>query len=306
MSRGKLALIVATELLLPVILAISLVFVIRSQPSKMPAASPLAQSLSPTLAGGEATDLPYPPSKQPIPVVVETPLPIPELIVLGATENPTPAYNPYPISNPNPTFTPYPTPTLRSGPAPTLIPLIEPAKDAAGTIVYISQKVEQAAESEKELITISVDAAGMLIGRPSRLPIIPFPSGYFYPSPDGSHMVIISDMGEADVYSILDVNSGKVDPLIGGKSLEAFFGWYPDNQHVLVGPSRGLALWNIFNIKEYVLLAMPGYGDIGGAAASPDGQKVVYYSSNDFSSSAGVWMVNVDGREATFCPSPRL
>jgi Tol biopolymer transport system component len=49
---------------------------------------------------------------------------------------------------------------------------------------------------------------------------------------------------------------------------------------------------------EYTSLAVPGYGAIDGAAASPDGRKVVYaYRQNNLSPTTGIWLVDSTGRE---------
>lgn len=247
----------------------------------------------------------YPPPKEGSPsrtITVQVPYPSTEEGIPSETPS---RENPYLPPNLHSTFTPYPTPTQRPGATPTPFPFLQPAKDAAGAILYISRQVDKVAGSDVSLTTITVGAAGEAVGLPSRLPIVSIspwftdaPVGFFAPSPDGSHMVIVDDAMEGSAFYLLDVNSGGVDELLGGKSLDAFFGWYPDSQHVLVSPGGGLLLWNIYNFDDYVPLAIPEYMSIDGAAASPDGQKVVYYSSNDFSSTAGVWMVNADGREA--------
>jgi len=61
-------------------------------------------------------------------------------------------------STPWPTFTPYPTPTERPGPTPTLIPLVKPAKNSEGTILYFTRRKD----GNKDLNTITVDADGMI------------------------------------------------------------------------------------------------------------------------------------------------
>lgn len=288
MNRTKTFVYVAVELLLILVVALTLVVVIRSYTSRRSAKSPLAQSLPSTPTVGETVDQPYPPPVQTVPTVVETPEPTRVFILVGTEEYAAPTVF-------HPTFTPYPTPTQLPGGTSTPFPLVQPAKNAAGTILYIARPIDGA---DKEIMNIAVDGTGIGKSVPTLDWSLPISDGFVYPSPDGRQMVIVHHAGEADVFYLLDINSGKVDPLIGGRTVDKFFGWYPDSRHVLVGPNGGLVLWNIYDFNEYVLLAVPEYMSIDGAAASPDGQKVVYYSSNDFSSIAGVWMVDADGRNA--------
>jgi Tol biopolymer transport system component len=153
---------------------------------------------------------------------------------------------------------------------------------------------------DKALNVIAVDAAGIASSAPTQVTVAAeggwAPDGVVYPSPDGSCLAIV---GEWAVTYVIEVSTGKAEHLLGGKTIEAFWSWYPDSRHVLVSPRMGgLLLYNIYNFDEKVPLAILAYGAIGGAAVSPDGQKVIYYSSDDVSSPAGVWMVNADGREA--------
>jgi hypothetical protein len=61
-----------------------------------------------------------------------------------------------PTLTPWPTFTPYPSPTLRPEPTPTAVPLREPAKDAAGSVLYLAS----GAQHRAVLYSLPMDGQG--------------------------------------------------------------------------------------------------------------------------------------------------
>ncbi|RMG24794.1 MAG: hypothetical protein D6732_23240 [Methanobacteriota archaeon] len=206
--------------------------------------------------------------------------------------------SPSPPKTPRPTFTPYPSPTQSPGESPTLIPLVIPAKDARGSILYwVSEGKDVAA-----LYSLSTDEKGEILGTASKLSVgMVIKWGNIYPSPDGSRIAIIGDWGAATIFY---PDSSKLTPLFEShvSPLGYFFGWHPDNLDILMRADENypdLGLW-LVNIEtwEHTALAVPGIGRIAGGAVSPDGQQVIYSWQKDIFEPSEVWMVNTDGRGA--------
>lgn len=118
----------------------------------------------------------------------------------------------------------------------------------------------------------------------------------FY-SPDGSRMAIMDDWGST---AILDVATGKTDDFDEFLTqVSHFFNWFPDNPQILARDNGdNLRLVNPVN-GERILLAVVDYGIIDGAAASPDGYKVVYSHGNDSNKPSEIRFVSADGRDST-------
>ncbi len=194
------------------------------------------------------------------------------------------------------TFTPYPSPTIRPGPTDTPVPLIQPAADASGTILYLSGSGTE----NTTLNRLSVDGKGLVIGSNQVSSTGKNLSwwGNAYPSSDGSR---IAFYGEWCAEGIFFIDSGKFELAFKdtGGPCGQFFDWHPDDRHILIhsimnGPS-GLLLVDT-NSWEYTILAAPGFGDIRGGSISPDGKKVIYsWEGGDHSE---IWMVNTDGQDA--------
>jgi TolB protein len=210
------------------------------------------------------------------------------------TSAPLPSLTPWAVytHTPWPSMTPYPTPTLRPGPSYTPIPLVEPAKDASGSIVYLSR----AADGAHAVGSLSVDATGQVKGLPGYTSIEGnwFPERSIFPSPDGSRYALMGDWGDT---SFLDTQTGDLAPLPLEITPGLFFGWFPDSLQVLKRSTRGLELANIQS-GERTPLAVTNFGKIDGTSASPDGKKIVYSHGHGDDIPTEVWVVNADGREA--------
>jgi hypothetical protein len=279
------------ELALLGVLAVFLIVVIRSYlgAGKPPQAYP-APLASQTIPPGRTLATGTPAIFTPIPLATDTQLANP------ANVPPIPSSTPfnsdaYPYNNPLATLPPYPTPTLLPGPSPTPIPFVQPAKDASGTLVYF---VKQGASAGIE--TLALDATGATKAAAVRLPNKTTQGNVYY-SPDGSRLAqVVSPFGST---IILDVSTGKKEENFhqSGAEIEDFLGWFPDNRHVVLRANSG-SLWleDSFS-SEYLELFVPGYGSVFGAAASPDGYKVVYSYQREMTKPSEVWMVNSDGRD---------
>jgi len=110
---------------------------------------------------------------------------------------------------------------------------------------------------------------------------------------------MINWLGEYPTGIIFDTASGVGVPINNVvPTLEDFFNWYPDNRRVLLSTNGG-SLWLVDPLNgEHDALAVPGYGGIDGAAASPDGSRVVYSCVQcNPSSDTQVHLVNPAGRD---------
>ena len=225
---------------------------------------------------------PYPPpigkSPTPLQVISNTPtIPIPHLTI-------------------TPLFTPVPTLTLKPGPSPTLIPTIEPAKDASGRIYFVAK----AGKDVKPTINfLSTDATGKTISQPAKLSEDEVQSdGFIFPSPDGNHLAITGSWG---AFSLYDLNKGRIEPISATHGpVGEFLNWYLDNRQILYRDGMGPLVLSDPISGDHTVLAVPGYEQVTGAAASPDGQYVVYasYRGDNSYSPGGLWIVNANGQNA--------
>jgi Tol biopolymer transport system component len=190
---------------------------------------------------------------------------------------------------------PFPTATLKPGPEPTPIPLSPPAKDAAGSILFLSRESNTV---KSALNSLNVDLNGIPKSEVSQLSTYEITENFAYPSPDGQNIIFTIDTEGGPVGTILDLKSGKLEPLLHGLHIRAFFNWYPDSKHILV-QLDGNDLWLFeINSDQGTPLAQPRLGAIVGAAASPDGKQVIYSHSMGNSLPSELWIVNADGRDA--------
>jgi Tol biopolymer transport system component len=231
-------------------------------------------------------------SPYPLPEQAASSTPLPESTAISG-ELPQ-NQDPYSMPMIASTFTPFPSPTLSPGASATQIPLIQPAKDASGTLLYLALEEYGAVG----LDALQVDTSGAAKGQPARISENAV-EGTIFPSPDCNLLAIIDSWGSG---AILDTRTGKNFPLAEGINSEEFFNWFPDNRRVLV-KVYGSALWLVDPIlgpyqSSYTPLAVPGYGGITGAAASPDGKYVIYSHQDDFNSLSKVWLVDSNGRNA--------
>jgi Tol biopolymer transport system component len=226
---------------------------------------------------------PYPPP------VEKSSTPSPDTTKIPTVPGLLSTITPFPI-------TPFPTLTLVPGSSPTLIPIIEPAKDAAGTIIFVAKAGK---DTKSTLHSISMDATGKALNQPLKMSEDEAQSvGFIYPSPDFNNIAITGGWGELGIY---DLNKGKFEPISPtlGPVWE-FFNWFPDNRQILYGDENGpLVLADPISGK-HTILAAPGYEQVTGAAASPDGQYVVYssYRNDNSPSLGGLWIVNANGQNA--------
>lgn len=181
-----------------------------------------------------------------------------------------------PTLTPWPTCTPYPLSTVNPEVFTALYPLRSPAKDVSGNLIYF--------ESNKSGVitaidTLSIDTTGYAKSRPITIDTNLKLSFYgIFPTPDGTRLAIIGPWKAA---SILNIQSGKIEQFSSNFNIDRFYGWYPDNQQVLVRfESQGLWLVNPTG-EEKIPLAVPYNSEIYGAAVSPDGKHVVYTFQNE-------------------------
>jgi len=244
---------------------------------------------APAVAGA-STPQAYPPPQDTLPVWTEEPQP--DIITTpGFGEAPPPL-------TPWPTFTPYPSPTLRPGPTATPVPLREPANDAAGNILYLAS----GAQDRAALYSLPMDGQGKVREAPSkRSEELDVTWGRAYASPDGSRIAVVGEWGAG---AIIDTASGRLEPMFKDRPnpLGLFLNWYPDGRSMLIRAENNyvdVGLWLVnTDTWEHTPLAVPGYGLVDGAAASPDGRKVVYSTKSGAFTPSEVWMVNANGRDA--------
>ncbi len=191
-----------------------------------------------------------------------------------------------------PTFTPYPTSTERPGPSLTPIPPMPTARDAAGQILYLTGLEGQ----PKTLYALAVDPDGNPTGSIHRIAgNLHVPDGSVYRSPDAGKLLFQGDWGVTDILDISTLSLLSVNDI---SDIEDFYGWHADNLHLLIRRNDG-GLWMIDLVeKQHTPLAVSFYGRVQGAAASPDGKRVIYTIDYGFSAPAEVWMINADGRDA--------
>jgi Tol biopolymer transport system component len=183
---------------------------------------------------------------------------------------------------------------LRPGATATPIPLIQPAKDAEGTIYYVAHQVD----SVYSFNGLTVDAAGVMKGLPFLMLSDVEMQGRVvtvFPSPNSSKIAISQDWG---VSTILEAEINKANLFAPRSGATLLFNWWPDNHHLLVRFDDGSLRLADPESGENVRLAVPMYGAIDGAAGSPDGLSVVYSYQEDNFSPTGLWSVNADGRLA--------
>jgi hypothetical protein len=191
-------------------------------------------------------------------------------------------------------ITPYPTLTLNPGPSPTLISIKEPAKDARGIIFFVAKEAQAASSA---IYSMGMDETGKKTGTVRKLSENEFPEGdIVFPSSDGKYMAIVGAWG---IFSIVNTETGMLEKAaLTSISDGIFFNWFPDNHRILYGDGMGpLVLRDPFS-GEYSLLAVPGYGNTWAAAASPDGQYVVYRYNTDVIYPKGLWIINTNGQDA--------
>jgi hypothetical protein len=190
-------------------------------------------------------------------------------------------------------ITPYPTLTLAPGPSPTPFPLVEPAKDASGMLFFITREGE---EDLADIQSLAIDSHGFAEGPASKITTdISQIDSVIFPSPNGEFLAFLQPWGEFSLYNTRQgafVEAALTS--LGGGGL--FFNWYPDNRRILWG-SGSLALSDPIS-GTHILLAVPGYGEVSAAAASPDGQFVVYAYNTDVIFPKGLWIVNTNGQNA--------
>ncbi|PKO12764.1 MAG: hypothetical protein CVU39_22620 [Chloroflexi bacterium HGW-Chloroflexi-10] len=246
------------------------------QMSNQPGEQPNQTSYPPPVES-TSNKLAYPPPIEstytPPPEVIETETQ--PIIVRTITPIPIPAY---------------PTLTLRPGESPTLIPIVSPEKDASGKIIFAANSKDEEAVA---FYSLGTSADGETIDSETKLSEEKLMSDVIiFPSPDGSRLAVTSPWG---LLSIFDTQKGIYeDTQLSLGSDGIFFNWFPDNNHILFS-SISLAFMDTAS-GELTALAVPGYGGITGAAASPDGQYVVYGYSSNIVYETGVWMVNTNGQ----------
>jgi TolB protein len=144
---------------------------------------------------------------------------------------------------------------------------------------------------------MSVDGTAIIKNEPASLSDINLSWGPIFPSPDGKKLVITGDWG---AMGLSDVTKGKFETLnhyMDNVSV-AFFNWFPDSRQILFRDSMGNLILADPITGEHTNLVVPGYGNVDGAAASPDGQDIVYSLSKHLGAPDEIWIINTDGRDS--------
>lgn len=187
-------------------------------------------------------------------------------------------------------ITPFPTLTLVPGPSPTLIPIPDPAKDSSGMIVFVAKEGK---DDKSTIHSLEVDATGKKTKQPSKVSDSEAQSdGFVFPSPNGDRLAITGPWGALNIFNASNNVFEKMAITLG--SDDVFFNWFPDNRQILWGGST-LVLSDPVSGTQ-TTLAVPGYGGISGAAASPDGQLVVYGYTSSTIYTPGLWVINANGQ----------
>ncbi len=222
-------------------------------------------------------DSAYPPpvATNPVPTLVATDTAEP--ISLPSTITPIP-------------ITPFPTLTLVAGPSPTLIPILSPAKNSSGMIVFAAKEGK---EAKPIIYSLDVDATGNITRQTSVVSDSETQSdGFVFSSPNGDRLAITGPWGALSIFNIGKRVFEKMAIMLGPD--EVFFNWFPDNRQILWGGST-LVLSDPIS-GDQTTLVVPGYGGISGAAASPDGQFVVYGYTSSTIYTPGLWIINANGQ----------
>lgn len=189
-------------------------------------------------------------------------------------------------------FTPYPTLTLRPGPSPTLIPIITSAKNSEGDIIFFAKTSDKGLANPQIL---NIDARGNATNSQMKLSEAGLQSdSLVFSSPDGKYLAVIGGWGNLELFNIAKRNFEKIAE--NQVNVQMFYNWFPDNRQILYG-IYSLSLGDP-NSGSSAPLAVPGYGGITGAAASPDGQYVVYSYSEHKIYTEGLWIINSNGQNA--------
>jgi dipeptidyl aminopeptidase/acylaminoacyl peptidase len=187
-------------------------------------------------------------------------------------------------------ITPFPTLTLVPGPSPTLIPIPGPAKDSSGMIIFVGKEDKDA---KSAIYSLEVDATGKKTKEPSKMSDSEAQSdGFVFPSPNGDRLAITGPWGALNIFNAGKNIFEKMAITLG--SDDVFFNWFPDNRQILWGGST-LVLSDPVSGAQ-TSLVVPGYGGISGAAASPDGQLVVYGYTSSTIYAPGLWVINANGQ----------
>jgi TolB protein len=223
----------------------------------------------------------YPPPGEtraaPSPVITDTETPLDSLSTI----------TPVPI-------TPFPTLTLRPGPIPTPIPILGSAQDATGSIIFVAKENKDA---KSTIYSVEMDAKGEKTDNPAKMSFEEAQTdGFIFPSPNGDYLAFTGPWGSLSIYNTDKGIFEKTALSLGAEGI--FFNWFPDNRQILWG-GGALVLADPIS-GEQTTLVVPGYGGITGAAASPDGQYVVYAYSSDTIYESGLWIIEASGQ------NPRL
>lgn len=220
------------------------------------------------------------------------PPPIETIISPSPTSEFTEMSTIFPVTMTPVPITPFPTLTLRPGPSPTPISMINPATDASGTILFVARV---GIESKFNLYSIEIDKSGSTLNHPVLYSDVLIPSGGFIvPSTDGKTLAVTSAWGGLNIIKFFGDRYEDFQLNLGSEGL--FLSWFPDNNNFLWG--GGSLVLSDFSNGERTVLIIPGYGGIKGGAASPDGQYIVFTYSTDTIYERGLWVVKSNGQNA--------
>jgi hypothetical protein len=220
-------------------------------------------------------------------LIVDSPLTTPPTD--AATPIPTPTIQPA-------TDTPLPLPSPTQGITIAPIPLVQPAADASGTLLFLTRPTNE--NSQANLISVSALSLGpngeaLAEPKPTLAGLELKDHNSLYPSPDGRYLATVSEWG---VIYFHDLETREALGYLP-HGYPGFYGWLNDNYHALVG-NYVIELPGLFEYK----IPLGQYCPAGGSTAiSPDGQKLIYEcawpGSGGESSRHEVRLVNVDGSD---------
>jgi len=224
-------------------------------------------------------------------------------------QTPTPTARPTSTRPPEPP-TRAPTPTYTPGP-PTLTP------ELLSTLIPGLQVFVFATTGEKypEIYRIEMNPASSTVESTHLVSTVDLWRSrtyvsQLYPSPDGKRVAVSWAYGDggATFVSILEVNDGRVTPLLGKGAEERqralFLDWSPDGNNVLVlgfstNSDLGDSVWLVdVRTHEYYPLDIKEVSDpqrVLSASFSPDGKAIVYAQTDGYRCGSKMWRLALDG-----------
>lgn len=192
---------------------------------------------------------------------------------------------------PTPTLSPPIVFRLQAEPFRTPVPTQPAASSPAGAITYLMRSSDGAVAVQR--LAVGDDGAASAPPDPVKTLQEP-PDGFSY-SPDGRWVARVLDQGRL---AFLDLETGEERLLPLPAGADAFLGWHPGGQHILVRSQASLSLVNLHTGEEARLILVPRTeGLVSAAAFSPDGQRMIFAVERPSSNWREIWTASVDSSE---------